>query len=63
MLRNNFNLEKNADIGFLENSENNFMIKMNLSSSKLSFDAIVNSIGSANAFLGRPRNFTKIKYA
>ena len=38
------------------------MILMNLSLCQLSSNTLVGFLGSAYAFQGRPRNFTKIEY-
>ena len=63
ILRNSLRLGKTADIVFPEYYDNNILIWMNLSSCKLSFNTLVSFLECTYAFLGRPRNFTKMEYA
>ena len=63
ILRNSFSFEKNADIRFPRNYDNNVLMLINFSSGELTFETLVGFVGYTYAILGRPRNFTKIKYA
>ena len=60
ILRNSLSFEKNAAICFPDNFDNNISIAMNSSSCQLSFNTLIGSPGCTYAFLGRPRNLTKI---
>ena len=63
ILRNSFSFEENADIRFPGNYDNNVLIPIHFSSCQLTFETLIGFVGYTYAILGRPRNYTKIKYA